>query len=268
VVLSALVSGCQLGQHHASSVVDYLYAGQTGQVIQPGIPTLRLPLRVGIAFVPASDYASNPVISEKLQLDLLEEVRASFQELEFVDSIEAIPTVYLRPRGGFTNLNQMRTMFGIDVMVLLSYDQIQFTGEGFSSISYWTLVGAYVIQGEQNDTHTMIDAAVYDIASRKLLFRAPGVSQVKGKATPIGQKDQLRLDREEGFDLAAKDLIPNLHARLEVFKEEVKTEKIKAEVVYSSGYSGAGRTDVPTLVLLLALAGGLTWASIPRRRPR
>ena len=267
----SLVAGCQLlgtQQHHASSVVDYLYSGRTGKVEKPGIPTLRLPLKVGVAFVPPSEYGAEVVISEKEQLDLLTAVRASFEDLGFVESIEVIPTVYLRRQGGFTNLDQLRTMFGIDAMVLLSYDIVQFTGEGLSSITYWTLVGAYAVRGERNDTHTMVDAAVYDIASRKLLFRAPGVSQVRGKATPIGQADQLRLDREQGFALAAADLIPNLHARLEVFKQEVETERVKAEVIYSEGYTGGGRTDLPTLILLLTLGAGLAWTRVPRRTSR
>ena len=71
-------------------------------------------------------------------------------------------------------------MFGIDVIALVSYDIVQFTGEGLSSISYWTLVGAYAVRGEKNDTHTMIDAAVYDIASRKhldmLVFQVNGAT--------------------------------------------------------------------------------------------
>jgi rhombotail lipoprotein len=267
----ALVSGCQLfgaQQHHASSVVDYLYSGETGNVEKPSIPTLRLPLKAGVAFVPPASYGNEVVISEKQQLELMAAVRTGFENLAFVESIEVIPTAYLRPRGGFTNLDQLRTMFGIDVMVLLSYDIVQFTGEGFSSISYWTLVGAYVVRGEQNDTHTMIDAAVYDIASRKLLFRAPGVSQVQGKATPVGQADQLRRDREEGFALAAADLVPNLQARLDVFKQEVETEKVKAKVVYSGGYTGGGRTDLATLILLLALGAGITWARLSERTTR
>ena len=159
-------------------------------------------------------------------------------------------------------------MFGIDVIALLSYDIVQFTGEDVRSISYWTLVGVYAVRGEKNDTHTMVDAAVYDIASRKLLFRAPGVSQVEGTATPISQTEQLRRDREEGFAQAAEDLVTNLHARLEVFKKEVETERIKAKVVHSPGYSGGGQTGLSTSILLTALAGGFAWARGSKRTPR
>ena len=37
----------------------------------------------------------------------------------------------------------------------------QFTDEGLASFAYWTIIGAYIIPGEKNDTHTMLDAVVY-----------------------------------------------------------------------------------------------------------
>ena len=38
-------------RHNASSVVDFLYPNRDNVAEKPGIPTLTLPLRVGIAFV-------------------------------------------------------------------------------------------------------------------------------------------------------------------------------------------------------------------------
>lgn len=254
---AALLGGCaMLGEprHHASSVVDYLYSGRVGEVEVPGVPVLRLPLRVGIAFVPTSYADVRRGISEKKRIELMRQIAPHFEALEFVESIEIIPTAYLRPHGGFTNLDQLRTMFGIDVIALLSYDQIQFTGEGFSSISYWTLVGAYAVRGEKNDTHTMIDAAVYDVASRKLLFRAPGVSQIRGRATPVGWEEQLRLDRERGFEEAAGDLVPALQAALEAFQEDVRAQRSQAEVVHREGYVGGGCADWLLLAAIATLA--------------
>lgn len=99
---------------------------------------------------------------------------------------------------------------------LSSPDQVQFTDTGLLSLTYWTLVGAYVVKGEKNDTQTMLDAAVYDIRSRKLLFRAPGISRVKNSATPVNLTEKLRLDRDEGFRLAAAELVTNLHRELEL----------------------------------------------------
>ncbi len=41
-------------------------------------------------------------------------------------------------------------------------------------------MGAYVVKGEKNETRTLMDAVVYDIRSRALLFRASGESGIIG----------------------------------------------------------------------------------------
>lgn len=64
--------------------------------------------------------------------------------------------------------------------------------------------------GEKNDTHTMLDAAVYDIRSRKMLFRAPGTSHIKAHATLANLSEQRRSDSAVGFKKAATQMIANL----------------------------------------------------------
>jgi rhombotail lipoprotein len=233
----ALFSGCaQTANRYNSSAVDYLYSDRNQVVETAEIPHLQLPIKVGVAFVPVNQgmnnrrtggwitgYASGEsdrgeVLTESDKVKLLEKVSRRFEALDFVHAIEIVPSAYLVPRGSFPNLDQIRTMFGIDVIALVSYDQAQFTDEGMASITYWTLVGAYIVPGEKNATHTMVDAAVYDIKSRVLLFRAPGVSDVKSTATPVNLSEQLRLDRVNAFDMAADDLIINLENQLDRFK--------------------------------------------------
>jgi len=68
----------------------------------------------------------------------------------------------------------------------VSYDQVQFTDRNALSVLYRTIVGAYVIHGDQYDVQTLVDASVFDVRSRKLLFRALGMSQVKGGASAAG----------------------------------------------------------------------------------
>lgn len=145
-------------------------------------------------------------------------------------------------------------MYGVDVIALLSYDQVQFTDTGLLSLTYWTLVGAYVVKGEKNDTQTMLDAAVYDIRSRKLLFRAPGISRVKNSATPVNLTEKLRLDRDEGFRLAAAELVTNLHRELELFRERVKKSPDEVKIVHQPGYTGGGSLGGWELGLVAALA--------------
>ncbi|MDB9823455.1 rhombotarget lipoprotein, partial [Deltaproteobacteria bacterium] len=173
--ICAMTTSCgYMSSHHrSSSVVQYLYPDKKDYVETPGIPRLELPLRVGIAFVPENIDRSQ-ALTERDKMELMEEVSQHFNKYDFVKSIELIPSAYLIKEGSFANLDQMSTMYGIDVITLLSYDQTQFTDEGLASITYWTLIGAYIIPGEKNDTHTMVDASVYDIRTRKMLFRGHG----------------------------------------------------------------------------------------------
>lgn len=256
IVVMTLMHGCAAkDQYRSSSAVEYLYPDEH-VAEKPQIPALALPLKVGIAFVPeAYRYGPSGPLTENEKMKLLQEISEHFQHYEFVDRIEMIPSAYLRPKGGFTNLDQIRTMYGIDVMVLVSYDQHQFTDEGIASLSYWTIIGAYIVPGEKNDTHTMVDAVVYDIKSRKLLFRAPGVSHIKGLSTPINLSEQLRKDSIEGFRVASGELIKNLDIQLQLFKEKVKASPQEYRISHREGYTGGGSIDA-LLLIMMALAGG------------
>ncbi len=263
VITSLFLLGCAGQQNRSkSSVVDYLYPASSDVVIEPSIPTLNIPLKVGVAFVPAarsssrgmnfwtSNYNVDNGLSEIEKRRLLATISEHFKQQEFISKIEVIPSAYLKSGGSFTNLDQIKTMYGVDVIALVSYDQTQFTDENFLSFSYWTIIGAYIISGEKNDTSTLVDTVVYDIASRKMLFRAPGTSQVKGSATPINLSKKLRVDSDKGFQLAFDKMIENLDKELAVFRQRLKDNPKEAKVVYSKGYGGG---SIPANLILLLL---------------
>jgi rhombotail lipoprotein len=239
-------------------------------VVTATVPTLSLPLRVGVAFVPEADPQSGPAAElafpEPERVRLLQQVADHFRDSAFVKSIEIIPSAYLTPKGSFTNLDQLRQMFGIDVIALVSYDQIQFNDQNRLSLTYWTIVGAYLVSGDRYDTRTLMDAVVYDIPSRRLLFRAPGVSTVKGSTAAVNLETKLRANREQGFRVASANLIENLDAQLAVFREKVRNQPADFHVVqtpeYRGGTRGGGSADGWTLLLV----GGLGAASLVGRR--
>lgn len=272
IVCSLLITaGCAhiRERRHSSSAVEFLYPDKAAVAETPGIPVLTLPIRVGIAFVPASgsSYGRVEALTEKRKMELMQQVAGHFKKYPYVKDIELIPSAYLRPKGGFANLDQLRRLYGIDVIALVSYDQVQFIDQGFLSLTYWTIVGAYVIPGEKNDTHTMLDTVVYDVQSRKMLFRAPGVSHIKGRSTPVNLSEQLRMDSTNSLNEAAKDMINNLDQQLAVFRDKVKERPAEYKVVRSQGYTGGstggGSVDAILLLLLAPLLGGLFWT---RRR--
>jgi rhombotail lipoprotein len=271
IIASVIIAGCATSGHYSSSIVQYLYPEQSEPVESPEIPVLSLPLKVGIAFVPGArenrirygpaNLSNASALNEKEKILLMQEVSNHFKKYEFVKSIDLIPSAYLKPKGSFANLDQIRTMFGVDVIALLSYDQSQFVDEGFSTISYWTIVGAYMIKGEKNDTNTMLDAAVFDIRSRKMLFRAPGLGHIKSKATPVNLSEQIRLDSIESFREASKDLIINLDEQLEVFRNKIKESPKEFKVIHKPGYTGGGSFDISFIFFVLFIGGYYIWNS-------
>jgi len=261
LMVISLVSCSNQKVGRKSIVVDYLYPSEHEKIIEPSIPLLKLPIKLGIAFVPeqssatrgynmwAGDMDLRSGLTEVKKMQILSKVASYFKKYSFVGEIQEIPSNYLTPGGSFTNLEQIKTMYGVDVIALVSYDQVQFTDAGLLSISYWTIVGAYIVSGEKNDTNTLMDTVVYDIASKKMLFRAPGTSIVKGRSTPVNQSEELRLDSVKGFDLATKTMIENLDIQLASFREKAKQNPEQIKIEKTQGYSGSGGGAIDFLVL-------------------
>ena len=221
---------------HAGSVVDYLYPhASSAPQLQPEVTRLHPPVRVGIAFVPGSASDAGP--SQAEQTRLLEQVKESFAKYGYIGSIEIVPNTYLRAHGGFDNLDQIARMFNIEVIALVSYDQILFTDTNSLAVLYWTIVGAYVIHGDKYDVQTLVDTSVFDIGSRKLLFRAPGSSEVKGAASMAGFSERSRIAQAAGYQKAVDQMIPALRTELEQFKERIKTDATY-KVENKPGYAG------------------------------
>lgn len=262
VFLALALASCaswfpQQGYKQSGSVVDYLYGDKATPVaMAPTVTTLKLPLRVGIAFVPSKAWGVGGVPDSEQQR-MLEKVKAAFAQYPFIGGIEVIPNTYLRPNGGFANLEQVARLFNVEVVALLSYDQIQFNDTNALSVLYWTIVGAYMIHGDQYDVHTLLEAAVFDVNSHKLLFRAPGSSNVKGAAAMMSFTEKSRVARQQGFDQALDALIPNLDRELAAYKERVKTDST-VRIEHRPGYSGGGALGWLALlpVALWAWGGG------------
>lgn len=242
-------------RYTSSSVVDFLYPNDQPVIEATAKPHLELPLRVGIAFTPDDEFRRPDALGESAKRELLGVVARRFEAEEFVERIEVIPSGYLRHRGGFDNVDQIAELFELDVIALVSWNQHRFSDEGLASLAYWTLVGAYIVPGEKNTTHTLMDAVLYDVPSRSLLLRAPGSSTVRGRSTPIAVSQALREDSAEGFELASAEMVGNLNAELDRFKERVRTRQTDVTVSGRAGYrgEGAGAVDGSTLLVILAL---------------
>lgn len=237
----------------SSSLVDYLYPeGQVPPKHEETTPHLRLPLRVGLAFVPPQQGTSS-VLPEAKKTRLLEEVKKKFVGLDYVNEIVIVPETYMRSSKGFEGVSQIARLYGLDLVALVSYDQVAITSETKSSILYWTIVGAYFVKGNQNTASTFVDTAVFDVNSRKMLFRAPGVSEVQQSSTLVEVKRGDRETREKGFELAMIDMSKNLVAELDRFKERIKKDN-SVQITHRQGYGGGGGIQWPFLLVIIGLA--------------
>lgn len=233
----------------SSSLMDFLYPDETSRSEHKAeIPTLKLPVRVGLAFVPSKNWQRDGIHS-KDQIELLEKVKKSFLKYDYIDRIEVIPSTYLKGGEGFSTLEQVARLYDVDVMALVSYDQITQSLENNAALLYWTIVGMYVIPGNENAIQTFVDTAVFDIKSKKMLFRAPGINKLTKRTTAVGIDNTLSEKSLEGFSLAVTDMTINLDAELASFKNRVKEEKV-AKIEHRNGYSGG---SINLYLLLLGL---------------
>ncbi len=254
---TALLAACSFWgsagrQGVSSSLVDYLYPqGEIPPGPEGQVPNLKLPLTVGLAFVPAQS-AGGQVLTETQRIKLLNDVKAAFAGRDYIREITVIPDAYMRSGRGFGALEQTARLYGLDVMALVSYDQVTHTAERTSSLLYWTIVGAYLVKGNKNDVSTFVDTAVFDVPTRKLLFRAPGLNEFKSSSTLVDLERDVRMAQQQGFERAMADMTVNLDNELATFKERIRTDG-SVKVTRASPDGGSGTTD-PALLAMLTVA--------------
>jgi len=136
-----------------SSLLDYLSSGE--QAAATGAEAkVRLPLEVGVAFLPGGSVASQGLwktggkteavfITAQDEARLATAVQARFSGKPWVRSLKLIPSFYLRERGGFQDVERVAALNRVDVMILVSLNQVQFTSPKWYSIANWTGLGAY-----------------------------------------------------------------------------------------------------------------------------
>ncbi len=265
-----LLSGCSalwgLGGGQAvrtgssSSLVDYLYPrGEVPPEVSDSIPYLELPLRVGIAFVPGSHPGS--AISEATRMQLLDNVKQGFLDRDYIQHIEIIPDTYLRSSKGIGGMQQVARLYGVDVMALVSYDQVTASADNAASLLYWTIVGAYFIKGTDNEVQTFVDTAVFDVDTARLLFRAPGTDKSSKHSTAVDTGEAIRKSRDASFTYAMAAMTESLALELDRFRERAMEDPTVAEVRWREGSGGGGSLAWLTLALL-ALAAACRYALI------
>jgi rhombotail lipoprotein len=245
---------CNASTHSSSSLVEFLYPDGSVPHGEDAIPQLRLPLRVGLSFLPS--HGDAPTLDAAERENLLERIRQRFSSRKFVSGITLIPDYYLKDRTGFAGLEGVQRLYGVDVMALVSYDQVTHEDGNRRSLGYLTIVGAYVLHGNRHDVSTLVDLAVVDPSTRALLLRAGGIDVRQGDSTLIDERRDARRAAAEGFDAATNQLIEHFDGELTRFESDVRAGRANVRIVTTndSGPGGGGAFGWFGLLVLLPIA--------------
>jgi rhombotail lipoprotein len=255
VMLALALAGCagmfssaKVRHHRSSSLVEYLYARGLPPA-QAETPVLNLPLTVGLAFLPSAGGAGPLDQVEKNRV--LEQVRARFKDRPFVREIVPIPDYYLTAQRGFDGLAALQRLYNLDLVALVSYDQVARQEANELSLSYLTIVGAYLFPGTSQDVNTVVDLAVVHPASRTLVLRAAGMDSRSGASTEVGAQGRLRARSTSGFQAAATQMVDRFDSELLRFEQEVRAGTARVKVTRAGG---GGSMDWAAVLLLAAAA--------------
>ena len=269
VALTTLLVGC-VGMYpnrhheHSSSLVDFLYGSKEVPPVDAEV-RLQLPIRVGLGFLPSSGD-SEPTAIERAKV--LAEIRDNFKSLRYVSEIVPIPDYYLRTdrrdgqSSGLAQIEQLSRLYRLDLFALVSYDQITDSSSNAASLAYWTIVGAYIVPADRNETHTLIDLAVIDPRTRSLVLRSGGTSALHGHTPGMDVERHGTAQRSKGFELATASLVDNFARELVDFEARVKEGTATVKVVSNAsggGGGGGGAMDPLLLLFLAALGAQVAW---------
>src|SRR5271167_2671791 len=234
----ACFSACQRHAHNSTSVVEFLYPNGPTPA-QDAEPQLHVPLRIGLTFLPGNGAAQNGPAAAQ-QVALLEEIRARFITRKFIASIVVIPDYYLHGKSGFDGLEAVQRLYGVDLIALVSYDQVTHEDGNNWSLGYATIVGAYFLKGTRHDVTTLVDLAVVDGATHSLLLRAGGADSSHGNVTLIGEDRALRAASAQGFNAATAQMIEHFDTALTQFESDVREGKANVKVISDNRNPSSG----------------------------
>ena len=254
-------SHCRSHEYQTSSLVQFLYPDGSDLPGETSVPQLRVPLRVGLAFLPSKGPHADSGLDAAHKQVLLESIRQRFLSRKFVAEITLIPDYYLATERGFAGLEGIQRLYNLDVVALVSYDQVAHADDSKLSLGYLTIVGAYVLKGTKHDVSTLVDLAVVHPASRSLVLRAGGVDTRHRNTTLVDAGREQRETRAASFDAATAQMIDNFDAALLSFEADVRDGKAKVQVTSAQG--GGGSFD-GLLLGLLALCVALRAFSLIR----
>ena len=201
-----------------SNLATFLFGGSEPQNRAQKVP-LTLPARVGVTFVPDDPASTN--IPETTKKEVIDAVRSQLaKHTKYVAMPQSIPPMYLIPKGGVNNLDQVARQFDVDVIVILGVNQFQkHERNPLAAFLDITIIGAFVIPGNKVDTSTVLEAAVYHVHSRALIFRTDGADEQSSRSSLFGSFQTAQNDAVSSIEGASKKLVESIGNALVNFQK-------------------------------------------------
>jgi len=257
-------SGCELmwydhdsNTHSTTPLVQFLY-GKDAVPITDATVELKLPIRVGLSFLPSADTRATAIPTAAQRAEVLQAIREKFRTLPYVTEIVIIPDYYLDGRrdNGLEQMQQLSRMYHLDLYALASYDIVANNRDNKASFTYLTIVGAFFVHGNDQEVQSMVDLAVIEPQNRQLVLRAGGASYVKGKSAAVDLEKHEDLRVQRGFEEASAALMVNFETELKGFEARVREGTAPIKVVRQAKSGGGGALDPLWLALLAIFAIG------------
>lgn len=240
----------------STSLISFLYPDKDFPS-ENSMPHLQLPLNVGLAFIPPTSGSAEP--TQAFQQQLLSQVKSEFSDKDYINKIVIIPSMYLKHGRNAIELEYLKQMFQIDVIALVSYDQITRRADNLKSLTYFTVLGAFIFKGSEFDTSTLLDLAMVDIDTKVILLRAAGVANARDdfKESHVNKKYH-QLTRKN-FNTAIGALSDNLKLAVNQFEFDLKHKPKESQIKVSSkpGYDMSIDLGMLLLLIFAALSVGI-----------
>jgi rhombotail lipoprotein len=249
-------------QQASTPLVDYLYGDADPPRTESAVE-LSLPIVVGLAFLPTA-RGMGPTVVERDAV--LHAIRERFGKLTYVRDIVTVPDYYLGNRrgSGFEELQRVAQLQRLDVVALVSYDQLSQTTDNKRSLAYLTIAGAFLVRGNEQATHTLLDLAIVEPRSRALLLRAGGTNSLHQSSTAVDLEKRRHRQQSDGFALATAALNDNFARELGEFEQRIREGRAPVRVV-DAERGGRGALDVTQLLFLATVVLIGARAGLPRR---
>jgi rhombotail lipoprotein len=154
----------------------------------------------------------------------------------------------------FGGLEGVQRLYDVDVIAVVSYDQVTNRDDRPLALGYLTIVGAYILPGTSHETATLVDLAVVDPETRSLVLRAGGADTRAGRATLVNVNREARQEGAAGFVEAGDMMIEQFDAALTTFESDVRAGRANVRIVAGNTAGGGGAFGIPEVLILLTVA--------------